>query len=282
MIVEAQVNRLQDIRRNFVCERCGMGSASAPPKTLRTTISISSTPIPLSKSSEKPGKSGTTRGVDPSLQRASRRTPQGPAHAPPIITSSQLKTPKSAVSASSSSRTVLPSEEPGKSGGVGPTLQGASRETLQQRPHSVIQTAQPQTVSHTLTQAPDPPPSVLIVGPDSAKESIIFNNEVKKELDVEMERVFFHGDTIGCVKFNRDGRYLAAGCADGKAYIYDVESGTLTWYVFGMVPLGFLLICGSCPVFSEICLQKMMVFTPSASVTMESISPPIHRTEKYM
>jgi len=50
-----------------------------------------------------------------------------------------------------------------------------------------------------------------------------------KELDVEMTHVLSHGDIIECVKFSRDGKQLAAGCHDGKAYIYDVETGTLTW-----------------------------------------------------
>jgi len=247
-LVEAQANRLQSVRRNFVCERCGKGPASAPPiitssqvKTPRTAISISSTLVPLSRSSERSGKS---RGVDrsESLQGASRRTLLGPASALPIITSSQLKTSRTDISAHSSPKRVLlskSSEETGKSGtfqGVNPSLQGESRGTLQ-RTHSVVQTAQPsRIVSHTVIQAPEPPPSLSTFNPDLDERhdrSIIFNDEVKKELDVEMEHVFFHGDTIGCVKFSRDGKCLAAGCANGKAYIYDVETGTLTWYVLG-------------------------------------------------
>ena len=86
--------------------------------------------------------------------------------------------------------------------------------------------------------APEPPPPVSTVCPDLDRDeghsqSILFNDEIKKELDVEMERVLFHGSSIGCVRFSQDGKHLAAGCRDGKVYIYDVETGTLTWYVLG-------------------------------------------------
>jgi len=79
------------------------------------------------------------------------------------------------------------------------------------------------------------PPSPLRVpawtaDPHSGSEgawSITFNNEVKKELDVKIAHELFHGKAIMYVKFSQDGKYLAAGCLDGKAYIYDVETGTL-------------------------------------------------------
>jgi glucose repression regulatory protein TUP1 len=76
-------------------------------------------------------------------------------------------------------------------------------------------------------------PSTSSVDPDSSTEqrnwSITFNNQVAKELDVEMIRRLSHERPISCVKFSRDGQYLAAGCLDGKVYIYSVETGTLTW-----------------------------------------------------
>jgi WD40 repeat protein len=63
-------------------------------------------------------------------------------------------------------------------------------------------------------------------GPDW---SIAFNNQVAKELDIEMIHLLSHGKRVYCVKFSPDGKYLAAACGDGKAYIYDVETGALTW-----------------------------------------------------
>ena len=49
----------------------------------------------------------------------------------------------------------------------------------------------------------------------------------QKELNVEMALVLPHEKPITCVTFNQDGKYLAAGCDDGKAYIYDVRTGIL-------------------------------------------------------
>jgi len=65
-------------------------------------------------------------------------------------------------------------------------------------------------------------------GSGPSKCLIKFNNKVEKELDVEITHKSFHGASISCVKFSRDGKYLAAGCKDGKTYIYDVQGGILT------------------------------------------------------
>ena len=83
----------------------------------------------------------------------------------------------------------------------------------------VIFISSPVTQASALAVYPDP-------GPEEPDWSIKFN---KKKLDVEMVHTLSHGKPIGCVQFSRDGKYLAAGCYDGKAYIYDVETGTLTW-----------------------------------------------------
>jgi len=56
-------------------------------------------------------------------------------------------------------------------------------------------------------------------------EYLIRPNEAEKELDVEMAHTLFHGKSIPCVKFSRDGKYLAVACFNGKTYIYDVQSG---------------------------------------------------------
>jgi len=49
------------------------------------------------------------------------------------------------------------------------------------------------------------------------------------------------------VKFSRDGRYLAAGCGDGKAYIYDVETGKLTRRGFVRFPWILSDVSMQCP-----------------------------------
>jgi WD40 repeat protein len=58
--------------------------------------------------------------------------------------------------------------------------------------------------------------------------SISFNKKVKKVLDIGIEHDLYHEKPIWHAKFSHDGKYLAAGCKNGKAYIYDVQTGTLT------------------------------------------------------
>jgi len=80
------------------------------------------------------------------------------------------------------------------------------------------------TTRHTITfpfQTPD-----LIVDPDSAPEG------AEKEFSIEMAHALSHSGSIWCVKFSRDGKYLAAACHDGGSYIYDVQTGSLIWWVF--------------------------------------------------
>ena len=93
--------------------------------------------------------------------------------------------------------------------------------------HSDIISADPQTVSRP---SPLPKVSASTVDPGSGPGKVLikFNSEFEKELDVEITHTLFHEKSVGCVKFSRDGRYLAAGCEDGRTYIYDVRQGTLT------------------------------------------------------
>ena len=186
-----QAKELQGIRRSLVCGRCG-----------RNTVS-------------------------------------------PRVATSPAKTPKTPLSSSRTFRPVPQLKSPDKQ--VAP---GHDVWSLRNTRHSTRTTPVVRKASTTITptqpsQAVSDPasqpgetsvPSQLSasnVDPDSGtmhrNPSILFNKEVEKELDMELAHVLLHGDTIWCVKFSKDGKYVAAGCKDGKTYIYDVQTGKLTW-----------------------------------------------------
>ena len=95
--------------------------------------------------------------------------------------------------------------------------------------HSIARRVSVSALHCTVPLPQLPPPRY----PDSVDEErvspIAFNDRVGKELDIELAHVLRHEKTIWCLKFSHDGRYLAAGCYDGKVYIYDVLTGILTW-----------------------------------------------------
>jgi WD40 repeat protein len=285
MTVEAQGKELQDIRRNFVCGQCGKRSASArhittsaPVKISKTAVPTSSRLVSLSGSGEKPSTSGTLRTVVASRQRTPRRAKLTPeTHsavrstqlARPAILVSSGPVPKSS-SVEKPTRSVLPSQQT--------PIQERHSAIPPTRPAQPISRATTQTSTFPNSQSAFAPSlsseSVSAVNDLTKRQSIIFNDEVEKVLDLEMVRVLHRG-VINCVRFSRDGKYLAAACYDGRAYIYDAESGTLTWSALGKLPLGILADIGYL-VSSEICLRKKTISMLSASVMMESISPLVH------
>lgn len=52
----------------------------------------------------------------------------------------------------------------------------------------------------------------------------VFNPEVQRVLDVELVHHLSHDSVVCCVRFSRDGKYLATGC-NRSAQIFDVTTG---------------------------------------------------------
>ncbi|KAJ5362293.1 Transcriptional repressor Tup1 N-terminal [Penicillium brevicompactum] len=67
----------------------------------------------------------------------------------------------------------------------------------------------------------DLPPSQKREGPDWYA---VFNPEVQRVLDVDLVHHLNHDSVVCCVRFSRDGKYLATGC-NRSAQIFDVNSG---------------------------------------------------------
>jgi len=60
----------------------------------------------------------------------------------------------------------------------------------------------------------------------------------KQALNITFERAFSHNDRVNCVKFSKDGRYVAVGLSggesnkwNGKAVVYNTETGMERWSV---------------------------------------------------
>jgi WD40 repeat protein len=164
--------------------------------------------------------------------------------APQIVTSSQSKTMKTTRPLTLGLRNFVKPSTSGTLRGVvssQQTRRSTQRPTDIQEPeaHSaIIPTSQSSDIAITHPEFVSFPstskPLASTVNPNSCFEesgwSISFNNDVGKELDVEIVKTLSHEEAIHCVKFSQDGKYLAAGCRNGKAYIYDVsETGILAW-----------------------------------------------------
>jgi len=52
----------------------------------------------------------------------------------------------------------------------------------------------------------------------------IFNPQVKRALDVNLQHTFIHATVVCCVQFSADGRFVATGC-NRTAQIFDVQTG---------------------------------------------------------
>ena len=198
------MKKLKDVRRNSICERCSMGTTSAPrlavpskSETMKTARSLLSTPFFQAESLDKPG---TSTYVDPTHP------------------TQEMTTSRSTVQQSTPFQKLYSIITPTKPSRSIPRAMTKHSDTI---------SAYTQTVSRP---SPLQKVSASNVDPGSGLREVLikFNSEIEKELDVEITHTLFHGRSVECVKFSRDGRYLAVGCDDGKAYIYDVQDGTLT------------------------------------------------------
>lgn len=52
----------------------------------------------------------------------------------------------------------------------------------------------------------------------------VFNPRIRRTLDVELVHNLVHESVVCCVRFSRDGRFVATGC-NRTAQIFDVDSG---------------------------------------------------------
>ena len=187
MTVETLTRELQVVRRNLVCERCNEARKPRITPSSRFKPTPSFKPIIQSKSPHKPSPS--SRVVNPARRPVTQsRTPGKPDS-----------------NAITSTRPLF-------------------QTTYQHPPGPDVTHFQPGTLT-----SPSQLPTTVDAEPcaDQHTWSITFNDEVEKELDVEIAHVLFHNDMIVGVDFSPDGKYVAAG--GGKAYIYAVQTGTLTW-----------------------------------------------------
>ena len=64
--------------------------------------------------------------------------------------------------------------------------------------------------------------------PDQKREGndwfAVFNPNVRRVLDVDLVHNLIHESVVCCVRFSRDGRYVATGC-NRSAQIFEVSSG---------------------------------------------------------
>ena len=119
-------------------------------------------------------------------------------------------------------------------GGSGPS-QGGGGPSIPSNPSS-------QALIPSQQHGPPPgPPTALsfpddidihTISPEHKREGTdwfaLFNQKVKRVLDVNLVHTLMHESVVCCVRFSADGKYLATGC-NRTAQIYDAKTGVKTW-----------------------------------------------------
>lgn len=110
-------------------------------------------------------------------------------------------------------QTQIAYPDPRASPQIRPTPPGAQAAPIvrQDRPGNMLANWNPE----------DLPPSQKREGTDWYA---VFNPEVQRVLDVELVHHLSHDSVVCCVRFSRDGKYLATGC-NRSAQIFDVTTG---------------------------------------------------------
>jgi hypothetical protein len=73
--------------------------------------------------------------------------------------------------------------------------------------------------------------------PDEADWSVVHNHKVRQTLNVQLAHTFKMKSVVHCIKFSREGKYLAVGLENGETYIYDIKTLSYRFIPFCIVGL---------------------------------------------
>jgi hypothetical protein len=105
---------------------------------------------------------------------------------------------------------------------------GGRSPKIQTNPQTISYLGNAETTSLPVSQpynsaAVDNIASTSIAAPE-AEWSVVHNHGVRQTLNVHLAHTFKVKSEVLCVKFSREGKYLAVGLKGGETYIYDVEA----------------------------------------------------------
>jgi len=135
-----------------------------------------------------------------------------------------------------SSSGVSGSGESGGAGDVEDSLSGGALPQQSQLPVATSRTQQPQPpiLFPPDVDLPSYPPELKIEGSDWF---VLFNSspKVQRVLDVNLVHTLMHDSVVCCVRFSRDGKWVATG-SHRTAQIYNAKTGAKVWFVIFCLP----------------------------------------------
>ena len=185
---------------------------------------MAETPPVLGLDSIRTDREREKRNHDPekkgNMKRGSRHHTTSPIPAPVVPSSSG----------------VSGSEESGGAGDVEDSLSGGALPQQSQLPVATSRTQQPQPPIPFPPDVdlPSYPPELKIEGSDWF---VLFNSspKVQRVLDVNLVHTLMHNSVVCCVRFSRDGKWVATG-SNGTAQIYNTKTGGKVWFVIFCLP----------------------------------------------